>query len=414
MSNNSISTYKFKPFEFTVLKENLEPPQRSLVRPVRRVVGNDAIFLFSEFKDRTNDAPGQRMSSPMHQIWKYSLDLGEWKVINCKNFPQELVTSCNRATLSGNIIIMYRSIGVTSGGIWSNRMYLGNLANEYKGNGMIFVNIKECGDFLLPVYILGVVMDGQYIYSIGNTYGNKNEMDVHRFDLSTKKWELLYKSVRERIVLEPRYQHEVVFYKSKIYIFAGKGGGNHPAVALNIFYDFSKIHMFDVDTKQWQLLSAKPDHRVPEPGYPIDRCFLACVQCPEKANLVYICGGLDYYLPLKDFWRIDFDTLQWEKLTQWIMPRPVYLHSTAISPSGRMYCYGGIVSENYIDYRNRSRSTNTLSSGWIKIPKLKDICWEAMIYYFKEQMFKSTDECLKKIGIPQEYYERIIEARRIC
>jgi len=76
-----------------------------------------------------------------------------------------------------------------------------------------------------------------------------------------------------------------------------------------------------------------------------------------------------------------------------------------------MYCYGGIVSENDIDFSGRS--LNTLSSGWIKIPKLKDICWEAMSYYFKEQMFKSTDECLKKIGIPQEYYERIIEARRI-
>jgi len=118
-------------------------------------------------------------------------------------------------------------------------MIPGNLANEYKENGKIFVDLEECGDFLLPLYILGVVMDGKYIYSIGNTSGNKNEMDVHRFDLSTKKWELLYKSLREGIAVETRYQHEVVFYKRKIYIFAGQGDGDHPAVAWNIFYDFS-------------------------------------------------------------------------------------------------------------------------------------------------------------------------------
>jgi len=63
----------------------------------------------------------------MHQIWKYSLDLGEWKIVNCKNVPQELVTSYNVVTLSGNIIIIYGGIGVPSGGICNNRMYLGNI-----------------------------------------------------------------------------------------------------------------------------------------------------------------------------------------------------------------------------------------------------------------------------------------------
>jgi len=164
--------------------------------------------------------------------------------------------------------------------------------------------------------------------------------------------------------------------------------------------------MFDVATKQWQLLSAKHDHRVPEPGYPIQRYSHTCVQCPDKANLVYLCGGVGVGQTFNDFWRIDFDTLQWEKLC--ITHRPISLHSTEITPSGRMYCYGGL-----IPFDNNGAFSNTLTSGWIKIPKLKDICWEAMIYYFKQQMFKSTDECLKKIGIPQEYYERIIEARRI-
>jgi len=50
-------------------------------------------------------------------------------------------------------------------------------------------------------------------------------MDVHRFDLSTRKWELLHKSVGQGQNPEPRYRHDVVFYKGRIYIFGGTGGG---------------------------------------------------------------------------------------------------------------------------------------------------------------------------------------------
>ena len=167
--------------------------------------------------------------------------------------------------------------------------------------------------------------------------------------------------------------------------------------------------MFDVATKQWQLLPAKYDHRVPEPGYPIHRSWHSCVQCPENSNLVYINGGFDTFRSFKDVWRIDFDTLQWEKLTMCIMPQPVFLHSTVITPSGRMLCYGGMVSEDDID--DEICLSHDITSAWIKIPKLKLICWEAMIFYFKKEMIESSDEHLKNIGLPPEFYKRITEAR---
>jgi len=170
--------------------------------------------------------------------------------------------------------------------------------------------------------------------------------------------------------------------------------------------------MFDVTTKQWEFLPAKPDHRVPKPGYPNNRSCHSCVQCPEKSNLVYVCGGFDGLRSFKDVWRFDFDNLQWEKLTKCIMPRSVYFHSTAVTPTGRMCCYGGIVSDD--DIEARGGRSNDITSAWIIIPKLKVICWEAMVHYFKKQMFKSSDEYLKKLGLPPEYYQRIIEARRIC
>jgi len=169
--------------------------------------------------------------------------------------------------------------------------------------------------------------------------------------------------------------------------------------------------MFDVATKQWQSLSTKHDQTVAGRGYPINGDWHSCIQCPEKLNMVYISGGCNDFRSFNDVWRIDFDTLQWEKLTKCIIPRPVYFHSTAITPSGRMFYHGGIDSEDDID--GTVRVSKDITSAWIMIPKLKVICWEAMLYYFKEQMFHSNDEYLKEIGLPQEFYERIIEARRI-
>ncbi|XP_050425313.1 kelch domain-containing protein 10-like isoform X3 [Adelges cooleyi] len=405
MSNNKISLYKFKPFHFTVLKKNHDPLLRPLARSGHRVVCNDAyLFSYGGFNPATSvrDATGTRLSSAMRELWKYCFDLGEWKRISCKNVPQELASSS--VTLSGNIIIIYGGTGVPFGAFCSNRMYLGNLANEFKEIGMEFEELQVSGEVPMPLYGQGVVMDSKYIYSIGGTSGYEYEMDVHRLDLSTKKWELLHKSRGLVHEPEPRYRHEVVFYKGRIYIFGGGRGGS-----LNIYYGFSKIHVFDVTTKEWEFLPAKHDHRVPRPGYPDNRSCHSCVQCPDKKNLVYICGGFDGFRSFRDVWRFNLDTLQWEKLTRCTMPKPVYFHSTAVTPSGRMCCYGGIVSDQADGSGGRS---NDITSAWITIPKLRVICWEAMIFYFKEQMFETSDHDLKQIGLPQEFYERIIDGRR--
>jgi len=113
-------------------------------------------------------------------------------------------------------------------------MISGNLANEYKKDGMIFEELIVSGDVPLPLYGQGVVMDGKYIYSIGGTSGYEYEMDVHRLDLSTRKWELLHKSLGDIQEPEPRYRHEVVYYKDRIYIFGGGQSG-----VREIYYGFS-------------------------------------------------------------------------------------------------------------------------------------------------------------------------------
>jgi len=109
-------------------------------------------------------------------------------------------------------------------------MLSGNLDNEYKENGMSFVNLEESGDE--PLNVLCVVMNGKYIYAIGGEY--RYEMDVHRFDVSTRKWELLHKSMGQGPDSEPIYQCEALFYKGKICILGGGLGGT-----TDHFYGFS-------------------------------------------------------------------------------------------------------------------------------------------------------------------------------
>jgi len=91
-------------------------------------------------------------------------------------------------------------------------MLSGNLANEYKENGMSFVNLEESGDVPLPISRLGVVMDGKYIYAIGGKSCYSYEINVHLFDLSTRKWELLHKSMEQGPANKPIFQREAFFY----------------------------------------------------------------------------------------------------------------------------------------------------------------------------------------------------------
>lgn len=99
---------------------------------------------------------------------------------------------------------------------------------------MKFEELQVSGDVPMPLYGQGVVMDGKHIYSIGGTSGHEYEMDVHRLDICTRQWELLHKSEGKGQEPEPRYRHEVVFYKGGIYIFGGGRGGN-----TNVYYGFS-------------------------------------------------------------------------------------------------------------------------------------------------------------------------------
>lgn len=149
--------------------------------------------------------------------------------------------------------------------------------------------------------------------------------------------------------------------------------------------------------KQWEFIPINPDSW---PEFSYESNYYGCVQYPGKSRLVYLFGS-----KLGGIWRFDMDSLQWKNLK---LETPILIvnpRKASVTPSGRMYCYAERWNQNF------NEMEDILISSWFTIPKLKIIAWEAMMHYFKDQMFASSNEYLKKIGIPEFFCKKIIEAQ---
>ncbi|VVC24298.1 Kelch-type beta propeller,Galactose oxidase/kelch, beta-propeller,Kelch repeat type 1 [Cinara cedri] len=394
MTNTSFPMYKFKPFKFNVLKQNHDPFEMPLSKIGHHLLCNDA-YLITYVGINPIAATGR--------LWQYYFDLDEWKIIPTQNILPKVGSSL--VTLFGNVIIIISCSKSQHCGEWSFRLCLGDLAYQYEIGQIRFKELILSGAIQIPNHVLGqgFVINGTDIFSIHGTQNKKHEMGVFQLDVITRKWEVLHPASHEQMENgKCIYPREVIFYDGRIYVFASRLGG------IKVYCKFSKIHMFDLATRLWYLFKVKQDSEVRKSGIP--NCYsYSCVQCPINRNLVYLCGGFKGLRASDAIWRFDLNTLQWEKLIKFSLPQPVYMHSTIITPSGRMYCYGGKITRRSPYYTNYS--SNNLICAWITIPKLKILSWEAMVHYFKDQMFESSTETLKKIGIPPEFYNRIIEAR---
>jgi len=165
--------------------------------------------------------------------------------------------------------------------------------------------------------------------------------------------------------------------------------------------------VFDISTNKWEYYKTLPDLQNLSPSYPANRCYYGWAQCPTQPEYVYMSGGTDNVNFFSDIWRLNLNTLQWCNLMPCRLPKSMFLHSSTVVPSGRIYYYNGIVNtESFNMYQK-----DDIMCAWIRIPKLKDICWDAMLYYFKDQMLKSSLGDLQNLGLPLEYYESIIKAK---
>lgn len=94
-------------------------------------------------------------------------------------------------------------------------------------------------------------------------------------------------------------------------------------------------------------------------------------------------------------------TKQWSIIQTASLPRPLYFHSAAHSDNGCMYIFGGI---EYNDKEMRRR--NYLYKMWMTIPKLSEMCWDAITYY-NDNLDLYDRKALLSAGIPKSYTDRL-------
>lgn len=222
---------------------------------------------------------------------------------------------------------------------------------------------------------------------------------THRLDLFTKKWDCIY-VCREDIRQDPkgRYRHEVAHDDNYIYVF---GGGTSDTA-----YPLEEIPAFCLRTSEWQFIKTKPDPTVKAPGYPAARKCHSCIQYATDVGIeVVVAGGYcDDRNYFNDIWKLNLRTFEWRLFTTARFPYPLYFHDAATSGNGLMYVFGGIeVLANNNDDKVR---TNEIYKMWMTVPKLSEMCWEAILHYEPQLPSYSKQSLLRK-GIPKSFVNRI-------
>lgn len=147
--------------------------------------------------------------------------------------------------------------------------------------------------------------------------------------------------------------------------------------------------VFDLETNNWSFCKTKPHVKQGAEAYPHAR---KCHSLAVIGNDCYVCGGTNGHLVCSDIWHINLEELKWTLLVECI-PYPVYFHAASISLNGKLSVFGGVDSISG-DSRN-----NKLTSIWLKIPSLKNICLSALNYYVEKGVFES--KAVRCTGAPE-------------
>uniref|UniRef100_A0A1B0FDL9 Kelch domain-containing protein 10 homolog n=1 Tax=Glossina morsitans morsitans TaxID=37546 RepID=A0A1B0FDL9_GLOMM len=329
------------------------------------------------------------------ELWAYNFATNRWKLLlhaDNSDMPRELAS--NALVLYNNVLISHGGTGYPFGETCSNDCYVYTI-----GDNAQVMRLGVTGDLPTAQYGPGIVIHNDYLYTIGGTTGFDYTCDVYRLNLHTKVWENVYICRPDmRDDPEGRYRHEVVYDGSYIYVL---GGGTSHTV-----YDLQRIPAFNLTTNRWEYFDTIPDRmlRAYESGFPKPRKCLSCVQhtLPNGDIEAFITGGLqgDFSTYFNDIWKLNLRTKEWCKIVTAYLPRPLYFHSAAHAGNGCMYIFGGI------EYSEKEVRRNCLFKMWMTIPKLSEICWDAITYYNNNLHYYNREKLLQ-IGIPERFVNRV-------
>ncbi|XP_011307343.1 kelch domain-containing protein 10 homolog [Fopius arisanus] len=393
--------YIFKPFRFEIV-EPFPTTKRPRARSGHRIVCDDK-YMYSiggfnpcvpEHDAEMSEDEVWKTSRPLFkELWRFNLSTKKWQRYPGQIYlPIELASTA--VLLFRHKLIFYGGTAVPFGESCSNKLYVCDL----EGLDGSVCQLPAVGSLPDPQYGQALVKTKNFIYTVGGTTGYEYTCDVHRYDLRVGVWESVY-ICSGRDPMEPpgRYRHELAFDGRRIYVLGGGTGVQS--------FGFSHIPAFDIETNTWSILHAHadPGSQLTFPG--ARRCHGAVQYLDKETQSVHViisggfCGGLAY----KDVWRLNLKNLQWNKIVHCTLPKPLYFHSAAVTPAGKMYTFGGIIET----HEQTTPRTSDVLSTWVIIPSLSEICWEAVNHYY-ELRAKSRDQLLD-IGIPLKFINRLFD-----
>lgn len=215
------SIYKLKVNEFIKLYDTGSNSELKPRSGHRIECTNTALFSIGGYNP--NDAPGhrhngRRQEKLFYEVWRFDFMTNAWRKLNTENLPSELA-SC--ATVrAGRLLFLYGGTGLPFGEQINKSVYVCKLPATIED--IKFEEIKPVGNVCpLPRYGQSIALVGSYLYTVGGTNGHRYSMDVYRLSMETCMWEQLYDGSDEASIPRPRYRHEIIHYKNRLYVLGG-------------------------------------------------------------------------------------------------------------------------------------------------------------------------------------------------
>jgi len=234
-------------FKFQLLQIEEVQPESKLVPKTRsghRMISDDSGDLYSfggfnlqvpvdetEISNEPTDTR-KKCNTLFQELWKFNWRTRCWtKLKTTGDIPDKLVSHC--MCYWRNKIIIYGGTGLPYGRKSSNKLTIYHIeSNRWEE----LEPLSEASRSPQEMYGQACVCDQERgeLYVIGGTDGSKYSLDVHKFNLYTRKWTQLYKSTGYNPG-EPglRYRHEIALYDNKLFIFGGSSN--------ETFYDLRKV-----------------------------------------------------------------------------------------------------------------------------------------------------------------------------
>lgn len=263
--------------------------------------------------------------------------------------------------------------------------------------------LRCTGEFPWPQYGPALAVHKDYLYTVGGTTGYDYFCDIYRLNLKTNEWASLYIS-RPELREDPsgRYRHETIYTGKHIIIMGGGTTNNN--------FELKRLPAYNIEKNTWEYLDTKPDpNQSLQKGYPKPRKCFSIVQYETKdvndncAIEAIVAGGLgNHNSHFSDIWKFNVSTMTWLMLQEDKLAQPTYFHSAASTGNGAMYIFGGIEART----PDKLERTNNMYKMWTTIPKLSEICWDAISHY-DSYLDRYSHEQLLRLGIPEEFASRV-------